>query len=173
MKLLMSDVPIRALEEAPFRREENKYVCLSRLKIANCMGCFGCWVKTPGKCVIRDDAVSVYPLIAGSEEIVYVTEVRYGCYGTVMKTMLERSIPVQKAFIRLHQGETHHCQRRVAEKNAAVIAYGNSSEEERRIFEQLVSRNAKNMLFRSWRLRFVSREEAERAALEEVKAWEK
>ena len=24
--------------------------------VAGCLGCFGCWVKTPGRCVIQDRA---------------------------------------------------------------------------------------------------------------------
>ena len=27
---------------------------LREIKIADCLGCFGCWVKTPGRCVIDD-----------------------------------------------------------------------------------------------------------------------
>ena len=27
---------------------------LRDLKVADCLGCFGCWVKTPGQCVIDD-----------------------------------------------------------------------------------------------------------------------
>lgn len=64
------------------------FIDLSKLQIANCIGCFGCWTKTPGRCVIRDDAVKVYPLIAANERILYVSRVRYGGYDTVMKTIL-------------------------------------------------------------------------------------
>ena len=99
MNLLMSDIPLPFLQ---MKGEDNRYIDLSALRIANCVGCFGCWVKTPGRCVIRDDAVKVYPLIARSERLIYVTAVEFGSYGTVMKTMLERAIPVQQAFIRLY-----------------------------------------------------------------------
>lgn len=100
MRLVLSD---RALTCVPVGRDF-KYVDLSALKIAPCVGCFGCWTRTPGKCVIRDDAVRVYPLIAASDEVVYVSRIRYGGYDSVMKRMLERAIPVQQAFIRIHGG---------------------------------------------------------------------
>ena len=64
MNLLLSDI---ALPTSLPRKKESQYIDLSKLKIKNCVGCFGCWVKTPGKCVIRDDATKVYPLIAKSE----------------------------------------------------------------------------------------------------------
>lgn len=65
-----------------------------------------------------------------------------------MKTMLERAIPVQQAFIRVLDGETHHVQRAVAPKRAVILAYGTTSDEEREVFRALVARNAKNMNFR-------------------------
>jgi multimeric flavodoxin WrbA len=32
---------------------------LAELDLKGCSGCFGCWVKTPGKCVKRDDSERV------------------------------------------------------------------------------------------------------------------
>ena len=59
----MTDRPV----DLSFLKDETvKYIDLSSLRIANCVGCFGCWTKTPGKCVIRDDATWVYPCIAAS-----------------------------------------------------------------------------------------------------------
>ena len=91
MKLVISDRPLRL----PVGSESVRFIDLSSLRIANCVGCFGCWTKTPGRCVIRDDAVKVYPEIARSDTLLYVSRIKYGGYDTVMKTMLERAIPVQ------------------------------------------------------------------------------
>ena len=95
MKLILSDcsLPIQIPEG-----KEVKWINLSELNISNCVGCFGCWTKTPGRCVIRDDAAHVYPLIAASDKVLYVSRIKYGGYDTIMKTMLERAIPVQQAF---------------------------------------------------------------------------
>ncbi len=169
MNLLLSDTPLQF--ELP-ERPENQYIDLSALKIANCIGCFGCWVKTPGKCVIRDDATSIYPAIAKSERLIYVSRVKFGCYDTVMKTMLERAIPIQQAFIRIYHGETHHVQRNVKEKDAVIIAYGEISREEQQVFLRLVERNAYNMLFRSYRVLFAAEYELAPTVKQEVGLWD-
>ena len=169
MRLVLSDT---ALPTGLPVREDWHYVDLSQLKIADCMGCFSCWVRTPGRCVIRDDAVGVYPLIAHSDHVIYVSRLFCGSYDVPMKTMLERAIPIQQAFIRIHHGETHHIQRAVAEKDAVILAYGDTGDEEQALFRLLAARNAHNMLFRSWSVRFLREEELAGAIREEVRAWE-
>lgn len=168
MNLVLSDRSLACLEG---NRSDLTYLDLSKLKIANCVGCFGCWTKTPGRCVIRDDAVKVYPLIAASDRILYVSRIKYGGYDTVMKTILERSIPVQQAFIRLLDGETHHVQRRVLPKKATIIGYGELSSADRQIFCRLVERNAKNMCFESHTIHFCSEDEVEDVVRREVASW--
>lgn len=170
MNLILSDRPLHLPE---IDRGSTKFIDLSALRIANCVGCFGCWTKTPGKCVIRDDAVKVYPCIAQSERVLYVSRVKYGSYDTTMKTMLERAIPVQQAFIRLLHGETHHVQRNVRPKQAVIVGYGDLSGEEKDIFRRLVARNANNMNFTDWRVVFASEQEVEKTVREEVLAWGK
>lgn len=169
MKLILSDRPL----SLPVQDKSIRFVDLSQLHIANCVGCFGCWTKTPGKCVIRDDAVKVYPLIAQSETVLYVSRIRYGGYDTVMKTMIERAIPVQQAFIRVLDGETHHVQRAVAPKQATILAYGSTSPEEEELFRRLVARNAKNMNFDGYRVLFAQEDAVETLARQEVEAWRK
>lgn len=170
MKLILSD------KKLGISRPDNpgiEIIDLSALKIANCVGCFGCWTRTPGRCVIRDDATRVYPLIARSDTLLYVSRIRYGGYDSVMKTMLERAIPIQQAFIRLYKGETHHLQRAVEPKHATIIAYGATSEEEKRLFEQLVARNACNMNFVSHRILFVEESELDVTVTNVLKEWER
>lgn len=172
MKLILSDINL-SLPEFISQESDIKYIDLSKLKITNCVGCFGCWTKTPGKCVIRDDAVKVYPYIAKSDSVIYVSHIKYGTYDTVMKTMLERAIPVQQAFIRLLDGETHHVQRDVALKKAVIIAYGDISDDEKELFSSLVERNAKNMNFESFEIIFTKASDLNDTVNSEVAKWEK
>lgn len=91
MKLVLSDRPLTLSDSLD---ADTQYFDLSSCRIAHCVGCFGCWTKTPGRCVIRDDAIKIYPVIAKSERVLYVSRVKYGGYDSPMKTMLERAIPV-------------------------------------------------------------------------------
>ena len=168
--MIVSDRPLH-LDLQP--DGEIQWIDLSSLKIGNCVGCFGCWTKTPGKCVIRDDAVNVYPKIAKSDGVIYVSRIKYGGYDTVMKTMLERAIPVQQAFIRILHGETHHVQREVLPKKAVIIAYGEISDEERDVFQRLVARNARNMNFEQHRVIFTSESQLDETVQREVAKWKK
>lgn len=168
MKIILSDRPL-SLDLG--NREDVVSFDLSHMKIAPCVGCLGCWTRTPGKCVIRDDAVRVYPRLAESDTAIYVSRVRYGGYDMVMKTMLERAIPVQQAFIRLLDGETHHVQRAVVPKKATIVAYGVRDREEEDLFRRLVARNAKNMSFQSYEIRFTDEEQVEEEVRREVETW--
>lgn len=170
MKLILSDRPLKIPTQLG---EGLTYFDLSSLKISNCVGCFGCWVKTPGRCVIRDDATTIYPCIAESDSVLYVSRIRYGGYDTVMKTMLERAIPVQQAFIRIYCNETHHVQRDVASKRAVIVAYGAVDEEECDIFRRLVARNAYNMSFESYDIIFVTETLVNETVKQILDKWEK
>ena len=161
------------MDEMYFINKNIDYVDLNSKNINNCKGCFCCWVKTPGKCIIRDDAVSIYTKIAKTDFIVYVSRVKFGCYDTPVKNLMERSLPVQKAFIRLYKGETHHFQRDVVPKKAFIIAYGAKSDYEKRVFEKLVDRNSKNMSFYDYEIIFTDKENAENEVKKVVEKWKK
>lgn len=167
MDLILTDCPLSSLPTGSDLRLLN----VAEQAIAPCVGCFGCWTRTPGRCVIRDDAVKVYPQIAAARRVLYVSRLFCGGYDLPMKTMLERAIPIQQAFIRLVDGETHHFQRRVEPKEAAILAYGDIPPEEQQLFRRLVARNAKNMNFASYRVLFVPEAGVEAAAQKEVLSW--
>lgn len=167
MRLLMSDRPLNI----SFKNNDNNIIDLSKLNIKACIGCFACWVKTPGKCIIRDDATTVYPIIAKSEEIIYVSSIKYGSYNSIMKTILERSLATQQAFLRLYKGEIHHVQRDVVPKKATIIAYGNIDEAQQILFRKLVSRNAYNMLFENFKIIFTEEKHLEEVIRQEVSIW--
>lgn len=170
MNLILTD---RSLPFLCAAENDTEYIDLTKQHIHNCVGCFGCWIKTPGRCVIRDDAVRIYPKIAAAERLLYVSRVSMGGYDVPMKTLLERAIPVQKAFIRLVEGETHHYQRAVLPKTATIFAYGTHDSEERELFCDIVARNTRNMNFTKHKVIFTEEEFLETAVREEVASWQR
>ena len=167
MKLIVSDYTLQCSD---YLNENGiNYFDLTKCNIKNCIGCFSCWVKSPGKCIIRDDAIKIYTLLAQSEHLIYISKVKYGCYDTKMKTYLERTIPIQQAFIRLYHNETHHVQRNVAYKKAIIIAYGNIEDAEKEIFKALVARNSHNMNFESYNIIFTNEDNIESEVLKWIR----
>ncbi|GAC1447257.1 MAG: hypothetical protein PVSMB11_08530 [Desulfuromonadaceae bacterium] len=81
---------------------------LEGLRIADCTGCFGCWTRTPGECVIHDDAPAVTARMAHAERIVFFCPVVFGGFAPELKRVIERSISLFLPFMRVYRGESHH-----------------------------------------------------------------
>lgn len=81
---------------------------LEELRITDCTGCFGCWTRTPGECVIHDDAPAVTARMAHAERIIFICPVVFGGFAPVLKRVIERSISLLLPFMRVYRGESHH-----------------------------------------------------------------
>ncbi|MCR4886910.1 MAG: flavodoxin family protein [Clostridiales bacterium] len=64
--------------------------------IAPCRGCFGCWQRTDGHCVIEDDQNGILDLYRRAELIIWSFPLY--CYGmpSHLKAVLDRTIPLVK-----------------------------------------------------------------------------
>ncbi len=69
-------------------------ICLVYKKILQCAGCFGCWSKTPGKCVIRDDMEDLMKIFLDSDIVGLATPLYTGTMTALMKNFLDRMIPI-------------------------------------------------------------------------------
>jgi len=79
-----------------------------KLDVKPCMADKGCWLKTPGQCVQRDDMDMLYPKLAASDIIVLGTPVYLdGMTGTV-KTLIDRFIPLLEPFVEIRDGHCRH-----------------------------------------------------------------
>jgi len=134
-----------ALRRAGWRVEA---LVLREIDVAPCLGCFGCWVKTPGVCVIDDAGRDVAGRMIQSDLLVYLTPLTFGGYSSELKKALDRSIPNISPLFRLVRGEVHHVKRYA--RNPRVVGIGvcasaPSDPEEEELFETLVHRNAINL----------------------------
>ncbi len=120
-------------------------ISLRERTIAPCLGCFGCWIKTPGECVIDDDGRSVARAAARCALLVYFTPVTFGGFSSELKKAVDRLIPNISPFFARVRGETHH-QRRYA-RCPSLIGLGTLPQPDRKaetLFKTLVEHNALN-----------------------------
>lgn len=121
-------------------------VILNGEEIEPCRGCFGCWVKTPGLCVITGDAVNELSRnLVRSDAVVVVSELTYGGFSFDTKAFLDRIIPIISPFFEIYRGQMHHKKRYAAFPCWVTVGYGESTEKERALFCELAERNALNM----------------------------
>lgn len=112
--------------------------------VHHCIGCFGCWTKTPGKCVIKDRACVLPAWIAQCGELILVSPILYGGYSRNVKAALDRSIGYLLPYFRIVNGEMHHQMRHENPFKLTACFYGPCSGEEREIAGRLVRANAVN-----------------------------
>jgi hypothetical protein len=128
------------------RGRDVRVLALRDLTIAPCVGCFGCWIRTPGECVIDDDGRDVARQIVHSGLLVLLTPIVFGGYSSTLKCALDRSIGILSPLFLKIRGELHH--RRRYPRSADLLGIGwvaPGGENEAAIFEQLVHRNALNL----------------------------
>ena len=127
---------------------EVEQIRLEELDIAPCLGCFGCWVKTPGICVIADVGRDVAKKAIQCDLLTFVTPITFGGYSFQLKKAADRLIPLILPYFQLVDGEIHH-QKRYA-SYPLLLGLGTlpePNEAQEQLFRTLVRRNAIN--FRS------------------------
>lgn len=84
---------------------------LRKLEVKPCTGCFSCWLKTPGKCVQKDDMEALLPIMGASDVLVFATPLYVDGMTGMMKTLVDRSIPLLEPMIETVEGRSRHPRR--------------------------------------------------------------
>jgi multimeric flavodoxin WrbA len=119
---------------------------LDSMEIKPCRGCFGCWVKHPGTCAIRDDEERILKAWVSCDILVWLTPITFGGYSPTLKKALDRIIPISLPFFIRSHGEIHHPPRYSGRKK--LLAVGTLPRPDagaEDIFRNLVGRNAVNL----------------------------
>jgi ferredoxin len=120
-------------------------IVVPEMDISPCMGCFQCWVRTPGICVIGDAGQSVAGAWMLSDVVVLVTPVTFGGYSAVLKRAVDRVIPILSPYFMKIRGEVHHKPR--YEKYPALVGIGvlpSRDDESVALFSRIIERHATN-----------------------------
>lgn len=82
---------------------------VGRGDVAFCTGCFGCWVKKPGECVIADGIAQINRNCMNSDVVFYLCPIVFGQFSANIKTVIERWLPNMLPFFQTRSdGSTMH-----------------------------------------------------------------
>ena len=76
--------------------------------LRQCKGCFECWVRTPGRCSIRDGTEELVRALLASDLLVIASPTAMGMTTALSRRASERMIPVLHPYFELIDGEVHH-----------------------------------------------------------------
>jgi hypothetical protein len=114
--------------------------------VHHCVGCFGCWLKTPGRCVLPDRGSDFAALVAAHEEIIVVSRMVFGGLSPDIKAVFDRSIGYVLPFFYKVSGETHHAKRYARSPVFRYIFYGTDiTDREKQTAEKLAAANVLNL----------------------------
>ncbi|AJA46990.1 NADPH-dependent FMN reductase [Clostridium pasteurianum DSM 525 = ATCC 6013] len=157
MKILLisdeyNDIPLRDIlnkklfEAFSSKQNDFKSYLVKEEDLKPCIGCFSCWLKTPGLCVIKDLGRDISRDILNCDLLIIVSKIAFGCYSPAIKRILDRHIPSILPFLKIVNGEMHHSSRYNKYPEIVVLGYGEDvTIEEEKTLNQLADANAVNL----------------------------
>ncbi len=103
---------------------------LRDMDISYCTGCFGCWVKTPGECVVKDESAEVCRAVLHSDLVIFASPAKMGFISALLKKAHDKLIPLLLPYFTIRGGECHHPLRYGRSPDVAVLLERNGADDE-------------------------------------------
>lgn len=84
---------------------------LRETDIRYCIGCFGCWVKTPGECIVADGSRDICREYINSDFVLFASPIIMGFTSALLKKAHDKLIPLIHPYLEIVQNEFHHLSR--------------------------------------------------------------
>ena len=119
---------------------------LREMDIKYCIGCFGCWVKTPGECRSRDESREVCRAYINSDFVLWASPVMMGFYSALLKKVTDKFVCLVHPYGEFVDGEVHHLPRyEHYPKTGLLLEKGSDTDDEDvQIISDIHSRTALN-----------------------------
>lgn len=83
---------------------------LTKIVVEDCIGCWSCWWKTPGRCTYKDLNEFYHQYITVNKAI-FFSKVTKGFVSGNLKTLFDRMIPLYLPYVTYTKGESMHVPR--------------------------------------------------------------
>lgn len=105
MKTILSDIPLTITSQKHSLHVFDPVVLQNGKP---CVGCFSCWLKTPGSCIYQDAITDFTRIMKDSETLYILTHNQYGSYSPLVKCAIDRSLSYVQPYFTIRNQEMHH-----------------------------------------------------------------
>lgn len=145
MKILIHDLDNSVAEGLLKDNKEFDLVISDDGTIKACIGCFACWIKNPGLCILKDSYSDTGANLSKCDDLIIISRSYYGGYSPFVKNVLDRGISYVHPYFVIRNGQMHHKRRYKNRIGLQVGFYGSDiTEEEKATAEKLVRANSIN-----------------------------
>ncbi|MCH5353538.1 MAG: NAD(P)H-dependent oxidoreductase [Acutalibacter sp.] len=78
---------------------DTEIVDIYKLNIRECLGCFVCWSKTPGKCAVTDDMTELLQKLLRADVVIWSFPLYYYSLPSRLKMVVDRQLPLTLPFM--------------------------------------------------------------------------
>jgi multimeric flavodoxin WrbA len=120
---------------------------LRDIPLRYCVGCFGCWVKTPGQCVARDASLEMDRAVINADFVLWAAPLKMGFPSALLKMAMDKHLPLIHPYMEVDQGEAHHRRRypRSPRVGLLVEKEPGTDEHDLQIVTDIICRSALNL----------------------------
>ncbi len=120
---------------------------LRDMDIRYCIGCFNCWVKTPGECQSLDESSRVCLEVINSDFTLWAAPLKMGFPSALLKKAMDKTIPLIHPYFTVAYNEAHHRARydHYPRLGLLVQKEADTDPDDLRIITDIFSRTAVNM----------------------------
>ncbi len=90
------------------RQNSVTLINLRDLTLRYCIGCWGCWVKTPGICSHHDESPFMDQAVMDADFVLWASPLIMGFPSELLKRAIDKHLPLIHPYIMEDHGEMHH-----------------------------------------------------------------
>ncbi len=90
---------------------EVEVIMLKDKNINDCIGCYNCWLKTPGICVWKDDMAAILGPYVQADLVILATKVKMKFVGSSIKKITDRMLPLVHPYLVMNEDRMGHVMR--------------------------------------------------------------
>jgi multimeric flavodoxin WrbA len=119
---------------------------LRDMTLRYCIGCWGCWVKTPGQCISQDASIEMDKAVIHSDFTLWAAPLEMGFPSALLKMALDKHLPLIHPYMEVAHNEAHHQKRykRYPRVGMLVKKETDTDEADLRILTNIFARTALN-----------------------------